>query len=70
LLARQLALGSVAAIPRSGRWRGPGGRRRGQLLLGADDGGVGPSAPTMILVSLLGMNAKAAFPIMMGSARS
>jgi uncharacterized membrane protein YfcA len=29
--------------------------------------GVGLYAPCMILVSLLGMNAKAAFPIMMGS---
>jgi uncharacterized membrane protein YfcA len=40
----------------------------GNFLLGAlMTLGVGLYAPCMILVSLLGMNAKAAFPIMMGS---
>ena len=40
----------------------------GNFVLGAMmTVGVGLYAPCMILVSLLGMNAKAAFPIMMGS---
>jgi hypothetical protein len=32
--------------------------------------GVGPYAPCMILIYLLGMNPRAAFPIMMGSCAS
>ena len=43
-------------------------RHRRQLLLGAlMTLGIGLYAPCMILVSLLGMNPTAAFPIMMGS---
>ena len=69
LLARQLMLGSVAGD----RALGLGGAAlaagiAGNFLLGAlMTAGVGLYAPCMILVSLLGMNAKAAFPIMMGS---
>jgi uncharacterized membrane protein YfcA len=69
LLARQLALGSVAgdrALGLDGAALAAG--VAGNFLLGAlMTAGVGLYAPCMILVSLLGMNAKAAFPIMMGS---
>ena len=69
LLARQLALGSVAgdrALGLDGALLAVG--VAGNFLLGAlMTAGVGLYAPCMILVSLLGMNAKAAFPIMMGS---
>jgi len=69
LLARQLALGSVAgdrALGLDGVALAAG--VAGNFLLGAlMTAGVGLYAPCMILVSLLGMNAKAAFPIMMGS---
>jgi uncharacterized membrane protein YfcA len=69
LLARQLALGSVAgdrALGLDGVALVAG--VAGNFLLGAlMTAGVGLYAPCMILVSLLGMNAKAAFPIMMGS---
>jgi len=69
LLARQLTLGSVAgdrALGLDGVALAAG--VAGNFLLGAlMTAGVGLYAPCMILVSLLGMNAKAAFPIMMGS---
>ena len=69
LLARQLALGSVAgdrALGLDGALLAVG--VAGNFLLGAlMTAGVGLYAPCMILVSILGMNAKAAFPIMMGS---
>ena len=69
LLVRQLVLGSFAGD----RALGLGGLAlalgvAGNFVLGAFmTAGVGLYAPCMILVSLLGMNAKAAFPIMMGS---
>jgi uncharacterized membrane protein YfcA len=69
LLVRQLAFGSPAGEDALGL---DGGRFAlgvaGNFVLGAMmTVGVGLYAPCMILVSLLGMNAKAAFPIMMGS---
>ncbi|HLK11404.1 MAG TPA: permease [Candidatus Binatia bacterium] len=69
LLARQLALGT----PVGAQARSLAGARlavgvAGNFALGAlMTLGVGLYAPCMILVTLLGMNAKAAFPIMMGS---
>jgi uncharacterized membrane protein YfcA len=69
LLARQLTRGPVANEPALGL----GGAAlaagvAGNFLLGAlMTAGFGLYAPCMILVSLLGMNVKAAFPIMMGS---
>ncbi len=69
LLVRQLMLGSFAGDQALGL----GGLELalgvvGNFVLGAlMTAGVGLYAPCMILVSLLGMNAKAAFPIMMGS---
>jgi uncharacterized membrane protein YfcA len=69
LLARQLALGSVAgdsALGLDGAALAAG--VAGNFLLGALlTAGGGLYAPCMILVSLLGMTAKAAVPIMMGS---
>jgi len=48
--------------------RAPGRGPRGNFVLGAlMTLGIGLYAPCMILVSLLGMNATTAFPIMMGS---
>ena len=69
LLARQIALGA----PTGADALGLGGAKLvvgivGNFVLGAMMTiGVGLYGPCMILVSLLGMNAKAAFPIMMGS---
>jgi uncharacterized membrane protein YfcA len=69
LLARQLALGA----PTGADALGLAGVRfaiavAGNFVLGAlMTLGVGLYAPCMILVTLLGMNATAAFPIMMGS---
>jgi uncharacterized membrane protein YfcA len=69
MLARQLVLGAPAganAIGLEGLRLALG--VAGNFVLGATMMiGVGLYAPCMILVSLLGMNAKAAFPIMMGS---
>jgi uncharacterized membrane protein YfcA len=69
LLARQLSRGAPAgaeALSLDGARLAVG--VTGNLVLGAlMTLGVGLYAPCMILVSLLGMNAKAAFPIMMGS---
>jgi uncharacterized membrane protein YfcA len=69
LLARQMLLGAplgADALGLSGVHLATG--VAGNLVLGAlMQIGVGLYAPCMILVSLLGMNAKAAFPIMMGS---
>jgi uncharacterized membrane protein YfcA len=69
LLGRQLAGGTPASADAVAL---EGGRLvggvAGNFVLGAlMTMGVGLYAPCMILVSLLGMNAKAAFPIMMGS---
>jgi uncharacterized membrane protein YfcA len=69
LLARQLALGTPAGADAVGLH---GARLAlgvaGNFVLGVlMTVGVGLYGPCMILVSLLGMNAKAAFPIMMGS---
>jgi uncharacterized membrane protein YfcA len=69
LLLRQLVVGAPAgadavALEGTRLWLGIAGN----FVLGAMMTiGVGLYAPCMILVSLLGMNAKAAFPIMMGS---
>ena len=69
LMLRQLALGT----PAGANALALGGARlvlgvAGNLLLGAlMTIGIGLYAPCMILVTLLGMNATAAFPIMMGS---
>jgi len=69
LMLRQL----LAAAPGGAEALSLGGARlalglAGNFILGALMMlGVGLYAPCMILVSLLGMNAKAAFPIMMGS---
>ncbi len=69
LLARQLAHGppnGADAVSLDGPRLAVG--VAGNVVLGAlMTLGVGLYAPRMILVSLLGMNAKAAFPIMMGS---
>jgi uncharacterized membrane protein YfcA len=55
-----------AAVGLSGPWLAAGGLAN--FVLGAlMTAGVGLYAPCMILVSLLGMDPKAAFPIMMGS---
>lgn len=68
MLMRQLEL-----FPPGGETLGLGGARLlaavlGNMVLGALMSlGIGLYAPCMILVSLLGMNQKAAFPIMMGS---
>jgi uncharacterized membrane protein YfcA len=69
LLVRQLSLGAPVGADAVAL---DGGRLAlgvvGNFVLGAMmTVGVGLYAPCMILVSLLGMNAKAAFPIMMGS---
>jgi uncharacterized membrane protein YfcA len=69
LLVRQLSLGSPVGADAVAL---DGGRLAlgvgGNFVLGAlMTVGVGLYAPCMILVSLLGMNATAAFPIMMGS---
>jgi uncharacterized membrane protein YfcA len=69
LLVRQMSLGAPAGADAVGL---AGGRLAagiaGNFVLGAlMTMGVGLYGPCMILVSLLGMNAKAAFPIMMGS---
>jgi uncharacterized membrane protein YfcA len=69
LLVRQLALGTPVGADAIAL---DGGRLAlgvgGNFVLGAImTMGVGLYAPCMILVSLLGMNATAAFPIMMGS---
>jgi uncharacterized membrane protein YfcA len=81
-IAMGLALLAAAALylltifevmPAAGETFGLGGWRlaagfAGNFALGAlMEVGVGLYAPCMILVSLLGMNSKAAFPIMMGS---
>jgi uncharacterized membrane protein YfcA len=69
LMLRQLALGTPAGADALAL----GGPRlvlgvAGNLVLGAlMTIGIGLYAPCMILVTLLGMNATAAFPIMMGS---
>jgi uncharacterized membrane protein YfcA len=69
LLVRQLSLGAPVgddAVALAGARLALG--VAGNFVLGAVmTVGVGLYAPCMILVSLLGMNAKAAFPIMMGS---
>jgi len=69
LLVRQLVLGAPTgadALGLEGTWLVLG--IAGNFVLGAMMTiGVGLYGPCMILVSLLGMNAKAAFPIMMGS---
>ena len=69
LLVRQFVAGAPAgaeAIGLGGVWLALG--VAGNFVLGATMMiGVGLYAPCMILVSLLGLNAKAAFPIMMGS---
>ncbi len=69
LLVRQLVLGAPVGADAVAL---DGGRLVigvvGNFVLGAlMTVGVGLYAPCMILVSLLGMNARAAFPIMMGS---
>jgi len=69
VLARQLRLGAPAgadALALGGASLAAG--IVGNFVLGAlMTAGVGLYAPCMILVSLLGMNARAVFPIMMGS---
>jgi uncharacterized membrane protein YfcA len=69
LLLRQLGSGAPTgadALALEGPWLAVG--IVGNFVLGAlMTLGIGLYAPCMILVSLLGMNAKAAFPIMMGS---
>ncbi len=68
-----MVLGSLGAFPAGGELLGLRGPRLavgavGNFVLGAlMTLGVGLYAPCMILVSLLGMNPKAAFPVMMGS---
>ena len=68
-MLRQLVQGTPAgadALALDGWWLALG--VAGNLLLGAlMTIGIGLYAPCMILVTLLGMNATAAFPIMMGS---
>jgi uncharacterized membrane protein YfcA len=56
--------GSTLALTGVGRWIGLGGNFVLGVLMML---GIGLYAPCMILVSLLGMNPTAAFPIMMGS---
>ncbi|HWP64894.1 MAG TPA: permease [Candidatus Limnocylindria bacterium] len=69
LMLRQQVAGTPAgaeAVSLAGVWLALG--LAGNFVLGAlMMVGVGLYAPCMILVTLLGMNAKAAFPVMMGS---
>ena len=68
IVARQQGLlpGGSDALALRGAWLAAG--LLGNFVLGAlMTLGIGLYAPCMILVSLLGMNPKAAFPIMMGS---